>query len=57
MEKGETEQEVAYVIPLSEVGAEALVIEGAQAVISTLFQIHDGRNKVAPLSWIGVTGG
>lgn len=30
VEKGETEQEVAYVIPLSEVGAEALVIEGAQ---------------------------
>ena len=30
VEKGETEQEVAYVIPLSELGAEALVIEGAQ---------------------------
>ena len=30
VEKGETGQEVAYVIPLSEVGAEALVIEDVQ---------------------------
>ena len=34
-----------------------ILIEGAPAVRSTFFQIHDGRNKGAPPSWIGVSGG
>ena len=31
-----------------------IYIEGAPQYRSTVFQIHDGRNKGAPPSWIGV---
>ena len=33
-----------------------ILIEGAPQYRSTIFQIHDGRNKGAPPSWVGVGG-
>jgi len=33
-----------------------IIVSGAPQARSTIFQIHDGRNKGAPPSWIGVGG-
>ena len=34
-----------------------ILIEGAPSARTTIFQIHDSRNKGAPPSWIGLNGG
>jgi len=48
-------QEITHRLPAGQTIFEAdIYIEGAPQYRSTVFQIHDGRNKGAPPSWIGV---
>ena len=48
-------QEITHKLPIGHTIFETdIFIEGAPQHRSTVFQIHDGRNKGAPPSWIGV---
>ena len=48
-------QEITHRLPEGKTIFETdIIIEGAPQYRSTVFQIHDGRNKGAPPSWIGV---
>ena len=48
-------QEITHRLPSGQTIFETdIYIEGAPQYRSTVFQIHDGRNKGAPPSWIGV---
>ena len=48
-------QEITHRLPVGKTIFETdIYIEGAPQYRSTVFQIHDGRNKGAPPSWIGV---
>jgi len=48
-------QEITHRLPVGKTIFETdIYIEGAPQHRSTVFQIHDGRNKGAPPSWIGV---
>jgi len=48
-------QEITHRLPIGHTIFEAdIFIQGAPQHRSTVFQIHDGRNKGAPPSWIGV---
>ena len=48
-------QEITHRLPAGQTIFETdIYIEGAPQYRSTVFQIHDGRNKGAPPSWIGV---
>ena len=48
-------QEITHRLPIGNTVFETdILVEGAPSARSTLFQIHDGRNKGAPPSWIGV---
>ena len=48
-------QEITHRLPTGRTIFETdILIEGAPQYRSTVFQIHDGRNKGAPPSWIGV---
>ena len=48
-------QEITHRLPMGQTIFETdIYIEGAPQYRSTVFQIHDGRNKGAPPSWIGV---
>ena len=48
-------QEITHRLPVGKTIFETdIIIEGAPQHRSTVFQIHDGRNKGAPPSWIGV---
>ena len=50
-------QEITHRLPIGNTVFETdILVEGAPSARSTLFQIHDGRNKGAPPSWIGVGG-
>ena len=50
-------QEITHRLPTGNTIFETdLLIKGAPAARSTIFQIHDGRNKGAPPSWVGVGG-
>jgi hypothetical protein len=50
-------QEITHRLPIGNTIFETdLLIKGAPAARSTIFQIHDGRNKGAPPSWVGVGG-
>ena len=48
-------QEITHRLPVGQtIFTTDIYIEGAPQYRSTVFQIHDGRNKGAPPSWIGV---
>ena len=48
-------QEITHRLPEGKTIFETdILIEGAPQYRSTVFQIHDGRNKGAPPSWIGI---
>ena len=48
-------QEITHRLPVGKTIFETdIYIEGAPQYRSTVFQIHDGRNKGAPPSWIGI---
>ena len=48
-------QEITHRLPVGQtIFRTDIYIEGAPQYRSTVFQIHDGRNKGAPPSWIGV---
>ena len=48
-------QEITHRLPVGHTIFETdIFVEGEPSVRSTLFQIHDGRNKGAPPSWIGL---
>ena len=48
-------QEITHRLPIGQTIFETdIYIEGAPQYRSTVFQIHDGRNKGAPPSWVGV---
>ena len=48
-------QEITHRLPVGKTIFETdIYIEGAPQYRSTVFQIHDGRNKGAPPSWVGV---
>ena len=48
-------QEITHRLPIGQTIFETdIYIEGEPQYRSTVFQIHDGRNKGAPPSWIGV---
>ena len=48
-------QEITHRLPTGQTVFETdIYIEGAPQYRTTVFQIHDGRNKGAPPSWIGV---
>ena len=48
-------QEISHRLPEGKTIFETdIITEGAPQYRSTVFQIHDGRNKGAPPSWIGV---
>jgi len=48
-------QEITHRLPVGKTIFETdIIIEGAPAYRSTVFQIHDGRNSGAPPSWVGV---
>ena len=48
-------QEITHRLPIGQTIFETdIYIEGAPQYRSTVFQIHDGRNKGAPPSWMGV---
>ena len=48
-------QEITHRLPEGKTIFETdIIIEGAPQYRSTVFQIHDGRNKGAPPSWIGI---
>ena len=48
-------QEITHRLPIGKTIFETdIYIEGAPQYRSTVFQIHDGRNKGAPPSWIGI---
>ena len=48
-------QEITHKLPVGKTIFETdIYIEGAPQYRSTVFQIHDGRNKGAPPSWIGI---
>ena len=51
-------QEITHKLPIGHTIFETdITIDGAPSARSTIFQIHDGRNKGAPPSWIGIDGG
>tara|TARA_Y100001970_G_C14135753_1_gene804165 strand:+ start:668 stop:1414 length:747 start_codon:yes stop_codon:yes gene_type:complete len=48
-------QEITHRLPIGKTIFETdIYIEGSPQYRSTIFQIHDGRNKGAPPSWIGI---
>ena len=48
-------QEITHKLPIGHTIFETdITIDGAPSARSTIFQIHDGRNKGAPPSWIGI---
>ncbi len=48
-------QEITHRLPIGHTIFETdILIEGTPQYRSTVFQIHDGRNKGAPPSWIGI---
>ena len=50
-------QEITHRLPSGNTIFETdIIVKGAPQARSTIFQIHDGRNKGAPPSWIGVGG-
>ena len=50
-------QEITHRLPVGHTIFETdLMVKGAPSTRTTIFQIHDGRNKGAPPSWIGVGG-
>ena len=51
-------QEITTKLPVGHTIFETdILIEGAPSARTTIFQIHDSRNKGAPPSWIGLSGG
>ena len=48
-------QEITHKLPIGHTIFETdFIFEGPHSYRSTIFQIHDGRNKGAPPSWIGI---